>query len=134
MLDNSNGSRLSVRADVTIILRRKMQNNRLTNILLGFLVLGVWGLFLHLTLQRWTPAAEAQTKKPPASADAGKKYGLVAVDKNGNIRFDGGGTTVLSATGLQTALALAPAEGWKVNSVVFSAYDTYKGWTVIVEK
>lgn len=110
-----------------------MQNKRLTNILLGLLVLGIWGLLLHFTLQRWIPAVEAQTKKTPA-ADAAKKYGLVAVDKNGNIRFDGGGTTVLSATGLQTALALAPTEGWKVNSVVFSAYDTYKGWTVIVEK
>ena len=110
-----------------------MQNNRLTNILLGLLVLGVWGLLIHFTLQNWTPTVEAQTKKA-VSTQTEKKYGLVAIDKTGNLKFDGGGTTVLSATGVQTALALAPVEGWKIHSVVFSGFDTQKGWTIIVEK
>lgn len=110
-----------------------MNNNRLTNVLLGLLVLGVWGLLIHFTVQNWIPTAEAQTRKTAATETA-KKYGLAAVDKSGNIKFDGNGTTVLTATGLQAVLASAPAEGWKIHSVVFSEFNYTKGWTVIVEK
>lgn len=106
--------------------------DRLTKLLLGLLVAGVWGILINQVLQTWTQTVEAQTKK--TAAPASRQYGTAAIDKAGNLIFDGDGSIVLSATGLQAALKTAPVQGWKINSVVFSNYETFKGWTVIVEK
>lgn len=110
-----------------------MKSNRLTHVLLGFLTLGVWGLLLNVTLQNWTPIAEAQTKKTPPN-QIRRKYEVASVDDRGNVTFGGDGTVVLTARGLQAVLATASAQGWKVHSIVFADLGAIKGWSVIVEK
>ena len=65
------------------------KSDRLTKTLLGLLVIGVWGLLLHLVFQ--LPNTEAQSK--PGTLESGnapqvlKARGLIIVDENGRERI-----------------------------------------------
>ena len=97
-----------------------MENlDRLTKICLVLLVVGVWGLLI----KSFFPASSVQPRK---------QYVIGAIDDQGRIRFDGGGSSIgLTASGLSNALNEASKEGLKVSSILAPSNG---GYVVIVEK
>ena len=97
-----------------------MENSgRLTKICLVLLVVGVWGLLVKSFF-------------PASSVQPGKQYVIGAIDDQGRIRFDGGGSSIgLTASGLSNALNEASKEGLKVSSILAPSNG---GYVVIVEK
>lgn len=110
-----------------------MKESRLTNLLLGLLVLGVWSIFFTSVTQNWlSNSVDAQNKSKQAISQ--KQYTVAAVDKQGNLTFGGDGGIVLNATGLQTTLKEAPKQGWKIHTVTSYTTEYLFGWVVVLEK
>lgn len=96
--------------------------NRLNNILLLILIVGVWVLVLR-----------SMTQTAPGAAATRKQLVVCAIDEQGKYRFDGsGGSLGLTATGLVNALEEAARQNVTIHSII--SPSNVGGYVIIVEK